>query len=58
MQRAAFHSAWVLDDTPATGAGAMLDTFPWWSFTKTVLAIAALRLGEVGKLELDAPLPR
>ncbi len=57
MQKAAFHSAWVLDRAQATGTGATLDTFPWWSFTKTVLAIAALRLVEVGKLELDAPLP-
>jgi D-alanyl-D-alanine carboxypeptidase len=58
MQMAVFHSGWVLDGAPATGAGAILDTFPWWSFTKTVLAIAALRLVEVGKLELDATLPR
>ena len=29
--------------------------FPWWSFTKTVLAIAALRLCEDGVLDLDAP---
>jgi CubicO group peptidase (beta-lactamase class C family) len=26
---------------------------PWWSFTKTVLAIAALRLAEQGKMDLD-----
>lgn len=29
---------------------------PWWSFTKTLLAIAALRLAEDGALALDAPL--
>ncbi|WP_341704635.1 serine hydrolase domain-containing protein [Ferrovibrio sp.] len=29
---------------------------PWWSFTKTLLAIAALRLAEDGALSLDAPL--
>ena len=28
---------------------------PWWSFTKTVLAAAALRLADHGKLDLDAP---
>jgi CubicO group peptidase (beta-lactamase class C family) len=28
---------------------------PWWSFGKTVLAIAALRLVEQGKLALDEP---
>jgi D-alanyl-D-alanine carboxypeptidase len=30
---------------------------PWWSFTKTVLAAAALRLVDRGKLALDKPLP-
>jgi len=52
-----FHSAWILDDTAPAGAGAITDIFPWWSFTKTVLAIAALRLVEVGKLELDGHRP-
>lgn len=28
---------------------------PWWSFTKLVIAAAALRLVELGALELDAP---
>lgn len=31
--------------------------FPWWSFTKTVLAIATLRLVEDGRLRLDEPRP-
>lgn len=30
---------------------------PWWSYTKTVLAIAALRLVEDGRLNLHEPLP-
>jgi CubicO group peptidase (beta-lactamase class C family) len=30
---------------------------PWWSFTKTVLAAAALALVRDGKLALDEPLP-
>jgi CubicO group peptidase (beta-lactamase class C family) len=30
---------------------------PWWSFTKTVLATAALRLVEAGCLSLDEPVP-
>ena len=30
---------------------------PWWSFTKTVLSIATLRLMEAGLLELDGKLP-
>ena len=29
---------------------------PWWSFTKTVLSAAALRLVDHGKLDLDAPM--
>ena len=29
---------------------------PWWSFTKTVLAAAALRLVDHGKLDLDVPI--
>jgi phage baseplate assembly protein gpV len=29
---------------------------PWWSFTKTVLAAAALVLVDAGRLTLDAPL--
>jgi D-alanyl-D-alanine carboxypeptidase len=42
------------------GGEVTLDTapgarFPWWSFTKTLIAIAALRLVEQGRLELDAP---
>lgn len=30
--------------------------FPWWSFSKTLLAICALALAEEGALDLDAPL--
>ena len=32
-------------------------TIPWWSFTKTVLAAAALTLVRDGLIELDQPLP-
>ena len=39
---------------PTTGG---TDTpVPWWSFTKTVLSAAALRLVDHGKLDLDAPM--
>ncbi len=31
-------------------------TLPWWSFTKTVLATAILRLVDQGALELAAPM--
>lgn len=57
MRMVTFHSAWVVDGAPATSTDAILAPFPWWSFTKTVLAIAALRLIECGKLELDTPRP-
>ena len=30
---------------------------PWWSFTKLVIATAALKLVEMGSLNLDRPLP-
>nr|WP_260349948.1 beta-lactamase family protein [Alloyangia mangrovi] len=35
------------------GSGA--EIFPYWSFTKTVLAVCALKLVEAGKLRLDTP---
>lgn len=53
----AFHSSWVGGDGKAACSdAAALALFPWWSFSKTVLAIVALRLMEAGKLELDVPL--
>lgn len=32
------------------------DLVPWWSFTKTVIAIAVLRLSELGAIHLDRPM--
>jgi len=52
-----FHAAWLVGDAPVRVAGAAFADFPWWSFSKTVLAIAALRLVERGRLELDTPRP-
>ncbi len=44
---------------PGSGPGSCgfdaLDV-PWWSFTKTLIAAAVLRLAEVGRLDLDRPL--
>ena len=40
---------------PGRGAAAPPDV-PWWSFTKTLIAAACLRLAEAGRLELDQPL--
>lgn len=45
----------VVDGTVTVGDVA--DTpVPWWSFTKTVLAAAALVLVDAGRLTLDTPL--
>lgn len=51
------HSAWIGSDGSVGSAGSETSLFPWWSFTKTVLAVAALRLVELGRLDLDAPRP-
>lgn len=42
------------DETHGSDAGLV---FPYWSFTKTVIAACALKLAERGVLALDAPLP-
>jgi len=52
-----FHSAWMISEGAVGLTGASTALFPWWSFTKTVLAIAALRLVEEGCLSLDDPRP-
>ena len=57
MQTARFHSAWITTDGSVSTSGAAGAVFPWWSFTKTVLAVAALRLVEQGRLDLDALRP-
>jgi len=36
------------------GATGVTGPVPWWSLTKTVLAIALLRLWETDKIDLDA----
>ncbi len=49
------HAFAIVDETGRITTDGVLDPVPWWSFTKTVLAIAALRLVEQGALSLDAP---
>lgn len=39
-----------------TDAGGVSDLVAWWSFTKTALAIALLRLSERGKVSLGEPI--
>jgi D-alanyl-D-alanine carboxypeptidase len=57
VQTRSFHSAWLLSDQIGGSAESSSSLFPWWSFTKTVIAICALRLVEQGHLELDALRP-
>ncbi|WP_157982028.1 serine hydrolase [Oceanicella sp. SM1341] len=41
-----------------TGEGLAADSpVPWWSLTKTFIAVLVLRAAEAGRLSLDAPLP-
>lgn len=46
--------AWILADGQS-GASGEVGPVPWWSFTKTVLAVTLLRLAELGKIDLDCP---
>ncbi len=45
----------IVDEAGRLTTDGILNPVPWWSFTKTVLAIAALRLVETGALSLDEP---
>lgn len=47
----------LMDGELTPGQSSASFVVPWWSFTKTVLATAALRLVEQGELTLDEPLP-
>jgi CubicO group peptidase (beta-lactamase class C family) len=46
----------VIDENGAATLSGFADPAPWWSFTKTALAIASLRLVESGLLALDEPI--
>lgn len=50
------HSAWIGSSGGAGSCGLAAARFPYWSFTKTAIAIVALQLVEAGALELDARL--
>src|SRR5690606_34312170 len=56
MCQATFHFWWINGRGEEGGGGTHADRFPYWSFTKTVIAICALKLQEAGSLDLDAPL--
>ncbi len=50
------HSYWITASGREGSSGATEACFPYWSFTKTVIAICALKLVESGKLDLDTTL--
>lgn len=41
---------------PDAHQAAGAEIFPYWSFTKTLIAICALRLAQDGRIDLDAPM--
>ena len=47
----------IIDASGAVTTSGTNEKVPWWSFTKTALSIAALRLVERDALSLDAKLP-
>lgn len=57
MEKDRFHAAKVADDGTVNVVGSATARFPWWSFTKTVLAICALRLGDERRIDLDGLRP-
>lgn len=52
-----FHSFWITASGKTGQSGSHVARFPYWSLTKTALAIVALRLVERGTLDLETPLP-
>lgn len=56
MQETEFHAHWIAANGIAGESGDGTARFPYWSFTKTVIAICALRLFENGVIDLDARL--
>ena len=53
MQATSTHSFWISSDRTEGARGDASLLFPYWSFTKTVIAICALKLRERGQLDLD-----
>lgn len=50
------HSYWITASGREGFCGSADACFPYWSFTKTVISICALKLVESGRLDLDATL--
>ncbi len=56
MAHQELHSHWITLSGTEGSAGLSKALFPYWSFTKTVIAICALKLVENGILDLDSKL--
>jgi D-alanyl-D-alanine carboxypeptidase len=56
MPQTEFHAYWIAADGTEGECGDVTARFPYWSFTKTVIAICALKLCEDGVIDLDARL--
>jgi CubicO group peptidase (beta-lactamase class C family) len=56
METTKFHAYWIAADGVEGGSGEPTALFPYWSFTKTVIAICALKLHENDVVDLDTRL--
>lgn len=56
MTKKASHTYWITSSNEGECSDAADAHFPYWSFTKTVIAICALKLVEDGVLDLDTAL--
>jgi D-alanyl-D-alanine carboxypeptidase len=56
MPETEFHAYWIAADGTEGKCGDVTARFPYWSFTKTVIAICALKLCENGVIDLHARL--
>jgi CubicO group peptidase (beta-lactamase class C family) len=56
MREPEFHSSWVTASGTERGSGNLTGRFPFWSFTKTIIAVCTLKLCEDGVLDLDGRL--
>ncbi|MBF6636932.1 beta-lactamase family protein [Rouxiella silvae] len=51
-----FHWSWITRDGHQDTSAHAAARFPYWSFTKTVIAICAMKLSDTGMVELDTHL--
>ncbi|MEP3329171.1 serine hydrolase domain-containing protein [Sedimentitalea sp.] len=56
MSKQEIHTSWIANSGRRGGNAHERARFPYWSFSKTAIAICALKLVEVQALDLDEPL--